>query len=70
VLGRVAGKTAAAAIPPERVARAVEHALRASRPRTRYLVGVDARAQALVRRLPDRLRDRIVAAYMGLPGPD
>ena len=70
VVGRVAEKTAAAAIPPERVARAVEHALTATRPRTRYLVGVDARAQALVRRLPDKVRDRIVATYMGLPGPD
>lgn len=69
VVGRVAGRTAAAAIPPERVARAVEHALTSLRPRTRYLVGADARAQALVRRLPDRMRDRIVAGYMGLPGP-
>jgi NAD(P)-dependent dehydrogenase (short-subunit alcohol dehydrogenase family) len=70
VVGKVAREAAERAIPPERVARAVEHALTAPRPRTRYLVGVEARAQALVRRLPDRARDRLVAAYMKLPGPD
>jgi NAD(P)-dependent dehydrogenase (short-subunit alcohol dehydrogenase family) len=48
-------------VAPEKVAKAVAHALGARRPRTRYLVGADARAQALLRRLvPDRLRDRVV----------
>ena len=69
-VGRVARGAADRAMPPEKVARAVEHALTASRPRTRYLVGAEARAQALVRRLPDRARDRLVATYMKLPGPD
>lgn len=69
-VGRVAGRAAAGAIPPERVAEVVEHALTARRPRTRYVVGTEARIQAVVRRLPDRLRDRLVAAYMGLPGPE
>ena len=51
--------------PPDRVAKAVEHALTASRPKTRYLVGTDARVQAALRRfLPDRLLDRLVASQM------
>jgi NAD(P)-dependent dehydrogenase (short-subunit alcohol dehydrogenase family) len=70
VVGRVARGAADRAMPPEKVARAVEHALTAPRPRTRYLVGAEARAQALVRRLHDRARDRLVATYMKLPGPD
>ena len=38
-------------IPPDRVARAIEHALTARRPRARYLVGADAKLQARVRHL-------------------
>jgi NAD(P)-dependent dehydrogenase (short-subunit alcohol dehydrogenase family) len=64
---RVTEQTAARAIPPDRVARAVEHALTASRPKTRYVVGTDARAQAIVRRLPDRTRDSLVARTIGMP---
>lgn len=48
-------------IPPTRVARAVEHALMAKRPKTRYVVGLDAQAQRFVARIPDRLRDRLLA---------
>jgi NAD(P)-dependent dehydrogenase (short-subunit alcohol dehydrogenase family) len=49
------------AIPPERVARVIHHALAARRPRTRYLVGLDARVGALLRKvLPDRAMDRIL----------
>lgn len=47
-------------IPPERVAKAVVHALTAAKPKTRYVVGIDARAQKIIARLPDRLRDRLV----------
>jgi len=46
--------------PPSAVAEAVEHALVAPRPRTRYLVGGDAKLRARVQRLPDRLRDRVL----------
>ncbi|TMC50972.1 MAG: SDR family NAD(P)-dependent oxidoreductase [Chloroflexi bacterium] len=60
-------KLAAAGIPPLSVARVVEQALRARRPRTRYLVGRDARVQALLRHLPDRARDRLMASFMRLP---
>lgn len=45
-------------VAPEVVARAVEHALDSRRPRTRYVVGNDAKLQALAARLlPDRVRD-------------
>ena len=48
-------------IPPEAVARTVAKALSARRPRTRYLVGLDARIGALLAAiLPDRLRDRLI----------
>jgi NAD(P)-dependent dehydrogenase (short-subunit alcohol dehydrogenase family) len=65
---RVVGDAARRAAPADRVADAVAHALTARRPRTRYLVGADARLQAaLARLLPDRLRDRLTARFMGLP---
>jgi short-subunit dehydrogenase len=57
-----AEKAAARGIPPGRVAEAVVEALTAAHPRTRYLVGTDARIQAALRRLvPDRVLDRLVA---------
>jgi NAD(P)-dependent dehydrogenase (short-subunit alcohol dehydrogenase family) len=53
--------------PPDKVAGAVAHALTAKRPRTRYLVGTDARAMATLKKLlPDRLRDRLVARATGI----
>ncbi len=53
-------------VPPEEVAKAVEHALFAPRPRTRYLVGTDAKIQsALVRLLPDRAREAVVRRVAG-----
>ena len=60
-------QTAQRGAPPEKVARVVVHALTASRPRTRYLVGADARVTAtLAKLIPDRLRDRLVARASGL----
>jgi NAD(P)-dependent dehydrogenase (short-subunit alcohol dehydrogenase family) len=63
----VMAQTAERGAPPEKVARVVAHALTASRPRTRYLVGADARAMATLKKLlGDRLRDRLVARATGL----
>jgi hypothetical protein len=45
-------------VPPEVVARAVAHALTAGKPKTRYLVGWDARMGVLFTLVPDRLRNR------------
>lgn len=56
---------ALAGVPPERVARAVLHALTARRARARYVVGRDARIRLLVGRLPTRLRDWLVARAVG-----
>jgi NAD(P)-dependent dehydrogenase (short-subunit alcohol dehydrogenase family) len=43
------------------VARAVDHALTAARPKARYLVGRDAHLRAWIERLPTRLRDRVLS---------
>jgi NAD(P)-dependent dehydrogenase (short-subunit alcohol dehydrogenase family) len=49
-------------VDPHVVAEAIGHALTAKRPRTRYLVGRDAKMRAPAAAvLPDRLMDRIVA---------
>jgi NAD(P)-dependent dehydrogenase (short-subunit alcohol dehydrogenase family) len=66
-LREVARKAEARGIPPEKVAIKIEHALSARRPRTRYLVGADARAQAFFNRLlPDRVVDALVARFTGM----
>lgn len=50
------------AIAPSRVARVIARALTRRRPRTRYLIGADARLGALLAwALPDRLLDRLIA---------
>jgi NAD(P)-dependent dehydrogenase (short-subunit alcohol dehydrogenase family) len=51
-------------LPPSAVAEVVVHALTARRPKTRYLVGRDARTRALFQHLPDRLRDRLIARQL------
>lgn len=57
--------TAERGIPPDKVAAAISHALSASRPRTRYLVGADAHGQALAARLlPDRILDAVIRRVM------
>ena len=59
--------TAERGIPPEKVAAAIEHALTASRPRTRYLVGADAKVQARLKYvIPTRVFDRMLVRVMGL----
>jgi NAD(P)-dependent dehydrogenase (short-subunit alcohol dehydrogenase family) len=63
----VARSAAARGIPPEKVAATIERALTAARPRTRYLVGLDARGQALIGSLlPDRAVDRLISLFTGI----
>ncbi|MFL5953830.1 MAG: SDR family NAD(P)-dependent oxidoreductase [Gaiellaceae bacterium] len=57
-------RAAARAEPATAVAGAVLHALTSDRPKTRYLVGADARRRARVERLPDRVRDRMLARFL------
>lgn len=56
-------------VSPDIVAEAVLHALTAERPKTRYLVGDDARSLARLRLLPDRLRDWVIASRLPKYGP-
>jgi NAD(P)-dependent dehydrogenase (short-subunit alcohol dehydrogenase family) len=64
---KVIEDTAERGIPPEKVAKAVSHALESSRPKTRYLVGLDAQVQARIQPfIPTRLFDRIVARQLNL----
>jgi NAD(P)-dependent dehydrogenase (short-subunit alcohol dehydrogenase family) len=66
---RLARRTEQRGRPPDAVARAIAHALTASRPRTRYVVGTDARIQmALARLLPDRAYDALVRRMLRAPG--
>jgi NAD(P)-dependent dehydrogenase (short-subunit alcohol dehydrogenase family) len=61
-------EAAARAIPAEVVAEAVEHALTSARPKTRYLVGHDAKIRALmIKLLPDRLSDWLMIRILNLP---
>jgi short-subunit dehydrogenase len=56
------------AIEPIEVARVVEHALSSPKPKTRYVVGRQAKLRAAVALLvPDRVRDNMVAKAMRLP---
>lgn len=57
-------RSAARAEPPADVADAVFHALTAEKPKTRYLVGADAKKRARLQKLPDRLRDRLLTRFL------
>jgi NAD(P)-dependent dehydrogenase (short-subunit alcohol dehydrogenase family) len=58
---RLSAQTQERAIPAERVADRIARALTVRRPRTRYVVGADARIQiALAAMLPDRVFDALV----------
>jgi len=64
---KVVRQLAERGIAPERVAKTIERALEARRPRARYLVGLDAQVQARLKPLiPTPIFDRIVARAMGL----
>ncbi|HEX6601783.1 MAG TPA: SDR family oxidoreductase [Solirubrobacterales bacterium] len=64
---KVIEDTAERGIPPEKVAKAIAHALESSRPKSRYLVGLDAKLQARLKPLiPTGLFDRIVARQLNL----
>lgn len=57
-------------IPPDRVAKVVAHALTSPKPKTRYLVGNDAFAQAWLARLfPDRFKDWVVSKGLKVLSP-
>jgi NAD(P)-dependent dehydrogenase (short-subunit alcohol dehydrogenase family) len=59
-----AAARSAKGVSADEVAKAVEHALTSTRPRTRYLVGHDAKRRAHLQRVPDRLRDRMLTRFL------
>jgi len=57
---KFAAKTGESGISPEVVAAAIVHAVESPRPRLRYLLGTDARAELAIQTLvPARLRERL-----------
>lgn len=55
-------------VEPHEVSKAVIHALTSPTPKTRYVVGREAKAQAIISRLlPDRMKDNLVLGQMGMP---
>jgi NAD(P)-dependent dehydrogenase (short-subunit alcohol dehydrogenase family) len=59
--------TAKRGVPPEQVAETIEKALTARRMKSRYLIGRDARAMVIVRRLlPDHVFDRVARRALGV----
>jgi NAD(P)-dependent dehydrogenase (short-subunit alcohol dehydrogenase family) len=67
---QVVHEAAERGVPPEKVAARIEHALEASSPRARYLVGLDAQVMARAKRLvPTPVFDRLVARAMAFPKP-
>ena len=64
-------QSAERAISPDAVVRAVHHALTASCPKTRYLVGNDAKLRAwMVKWLPDRMQDILLTLALNYPRKD
>lgn len=65
---KVVEQAATRAIPCDAVSQAVEHALTAASPKTRYLVGSDAKLRALmIKLLPDRISDKVLTSVLNLP---
>ena len=66
---RFSEKTAAGAVSCDAVSQAIVHALTARRPRTRYLVGTDARVYGRLAMIcPTRVMDWLTRKVMGLGG--
>jgi NAD(P)-dependent dehydrogenase (short-subunit alcohol dehydrogenase family) len=66
-MDKVLRDTARRGIAPETVAETIERALTSSRMRARYVVGRDARAMLIARRLlPDHVLDRLVRRVLGV----
>lgn len=67
-LRRVVAEAERRAISADAVAKAVEHALTARRPKTHYLVGSDAKFRALLAALlPQRVQDAMLRWYFKFP---
>jgi NAD(P)-dependent dehydrogenase (short-subunit alcohol dehydrogenase family) len=66
-MNKMMSDTAGRGVPPELVAETIERALTAPRMRARYVVGRDARAMLIARRLfPDLIFDRVIKRVLGV----
>ena len=66
-MAKVLADTARRGVPPEMVAETIERALTARRMRARYVVGRDAKAMLVLRRLlPDLVFDRVARRALGV----
>jgi NAD(P)-dependent dehydrogenase (short-subunit alcohol dehydrogenase family) len=66
-MSKVLRDSARRGVPPERVAKTIERALTARRMKARYLIGGDARAMLLAKRvLPGLLFDRVARRALGV----
>jgi NAD(P)-dependent dehydrogenase (short-subunit alcohol dehydrogenase family) len=66
-MGKVLKDTERRGIPPEQVAETIEQALTARRMKARYLIGRDAKAMLLAKRLlPDHVFDRVARRALGV----
>jgi len=66
-MDKVIEDTARRGVPPEMVAATIERALTARRMRARYVVGRDAKAMIVLRRLlPDLVFDRVIRRALGV----
>ena len=66
-MSKVAAEMDRRGVAPQKVADVVAHALTAEKPKTRYVVGIDARVQAALRAaLSDRALDRVLGRVTGL----
>ncbi len=65
---KVVQDTAERGIPADKVAAKIQHALEARRPRSRYLIGIDAQVMARLKPLvPTPVFDWVIARAMGFP---
>jgi NAD(P)-dependent dehydrogenase (short-subunit alcohol dehydrogenase family) len=70
-LRKESAKFATEGSPPQDVAEAVAHALTASKPKTRYLVGRDAKMRGpMAKVMPDRMMDAAIARALGQRKPE
>jgi len=66
-MNKVLDRTERRGVPPEQVAETIERALTARRMRARYLIGRDAKAMLLAKRLlPDHVFDRVARRALGV----
>jgi NAD(P)-dependent dehydrogenase (short-subunit alcohol dehydrogenase family) len=66
-MSKLASEMERRGVEPQKVADVVAHALTADKPKTRYVVGLDARVQGALRAaLPDRALDKVLARATGL----